>query len=55
MCGDRPGGFQFQRSIRAQWPSVSAPIIISHRDGYLFLLMKNQEDCKLVVGEVPIT
>lgn len=42
-----------QRYIKAQWPRIKPPPIVSYRDGYFVVLMASREDADLVINGGP--
>lgn len=53
MCGEKPFTWHLQRYIRAQWPSVRQPRMVSHKEGYYVLVFKSKEDLETVVNMGP--
>lgn len=53
VSGVKPLGWHLQRYIKAQWPSIEQPLVVSYREGYFVLLMKSKADFELVLNGGP--
>lgn len=49
VVGDKPVNYQFQRYVKAQWPSIQPIGVLSHKDGYFIMRLKSEEDLMRVL------